>query len=412
MRNAISLFALCGFVAAQEPVQLTTNPPVQTTQFGATALGAGTTEVAQIQLTFDPSVSTPTWYLSATVHQPSSTFWQPYSGTVTGTPGAYVVTSNTDYSLVPPPTTDYFAANVSSDLQVMVTDTGAATPPGVFVRTGTTGNFVPFGSIPAPVPATYNDSQMGDTITPWNGTTGTYEYIFISGTNIAKTTITLTAPSTVTVGSTVTIVTSAVQKHSPCPIRQWSGLPSDWGVSRALIYSQNDSSADSYFKSALFDDASIPITGTLTYDDANWKANPGNIGGATYWAYAMTGYVDPLQEDICCMSSAHVAPTGGPVTICAWNAPSTSPKVGFVMLGTLQSPGLNLGLPFITGKLGINPVGLVFLSAQPFDANNGEISYSFVTGRLPIGRIDMQVGCFDLVANQIFLGNTAQLTIL
>lgn len=411
MRYALSLFALTAFAVAQEPVQLTTSPPVQTPQFGASALGGGVTEVAQLQFTYDPSISTPTWYFSATVHSPASTFWAPYSGTVTGTPGAYTVTANSDYSLVPPPTTDYFAANVSSDLKIMVIDTGGSTAPGVFVRTATGSPFVPFGSIGAPVPATYNDSQVGDTITSWNGTTGVYEYIFISGLNIAKTTITLTAPSTVAVGPVVTIAASAVQKHSPNPMRQWTGLPTDWGVGRALIYSQNDSSADSYFRSGLFDNSTTPIAGTLTYDDANWKANPGNIGGSAYWAYAVATYQDPLQQDMCCMSSAAVPTTGGPVTFCVWSPPSANPSVGIAMLGTLQSPGLALGLPFITGKLGLSPVGLVFLAGQVFDANNGEISYSFVTGRLPRGRIDMQALCFNLSQNRIYLGNNAGLYI-
>jgi len=411
MRFAISLSALSAVVAAQEPVQLV-NPAATTTQFNASALGGGSTEVAAIQMTFDPSAASPTWFISATVKNPSSTFYQPYSGRATGTPGSYTVTANTDYALVPPPTTDYFAANVSPDLQVMVTDTGAATPPAVFARVGTSGNFLPFGSIPAPVPATYNDSTIRNVITPWNGTTGVYEYVFISGLDISVTTITLTAPSTVTVGAVSTIVTSAIQKHSPSALRQWTGLPSDWGTARAMIYSQNDSSADSYFRSTMDNNAPVSINGSLIFDDANWKANPGAIGGSTYWAYAVAVYGDPMKEDICCMSSARVPSAGGPVTICAWSPPSTNPTVGFVMLGTLQSPGINLGLPFISGKLGINPVGLVFLPTQPFDANNGEMSYTFVLGRNPIGRIDMQVGCFDLVRNRIFLGNTAQLNII
>lgn len=410
MRSVFALLSFSAFAAAQEPVALV-NPPATTPQFGATALGGGTTEVAQLQMTFDPSAASPTWYLSATVHNPTSTFYQGYSGTVTGTAGSYTITPNNDYSLIPPPTTDYFAFNVSSDLRVLVFDTGAATAPAVFVRNGTTGNFTSFGNVGAPVPVGYRDSMMGDTISSWNGTTGTYEFIFISGLDLAKCTITLTAPNTVAVSNVVTIAQSGVAKHSPSPLRQWTGLPSDWGTGRALIYSQNDSSADSYFRSSVNDNATTPIAGTRIFDDANWKANPGHIGGATYWAYATTVYGDPMQENICAMSSASVPTTGGPVTICAWHPPGANPVVGVVMLGALQSPGINLGLPFITGRLGLNPAGLVFLPGQVFDATHGEITYNLVTGRLPRGRIDMQVLCFNLSANQIFLGNNAQLDI-
>jgi hypothetical protein len=180
-----------------------------------------------------------------------------------------------------------------------------------------------------------------------------------------------------------------------------------------MIYSQNDSSADSYFRSSLNDNTITPIAGTLIFDDPNWKANPGHIGGGrTIWAYAPVGYQDPMQEDICAMSSATVPSTGGPVTICAWHPSSTTPVVGIVMLGALQSPGINLGLPFISGKLGLNPAALVFLPGQPFDPVHGEITYNLVLGRLPRGRIDMQVLCFNLSTNRIFLGNNARLDIL
>lgn len=399
---------LCCSLVAQEPPILTTNPPVQSSQFGATALGSGTTEVAALQFTYDPTATSPTWFLSATIKNPSSAFYQPYSGRVTGTPGAYTVTPNSDYSLVPAPTTDYFAANVSPDLKIMVIDTGAATPPSVYVRSSTTGPFVPFGSIGAPVVPTYVDSQIGNTLTSWNGTTGVYEFIYVSGLNLMMVPMTLTAPSTVTLGTPVQIAPTGIQKHSPSPMRQWTGPASDWGTARALLFSQNDSSADAYYRSSLADITTTPINPALIYDDAGWKANPGHIGGATYWAYAMPGYVNPLQLDICAVGSATVSPGGGSVTICAWSPPMTTPVVGFVMLGVLQSPGLPLNPPFsfIAGKLGITPTSLILLPTVSFDPTNGEMCYSFGTGPMPPGCIDLQVGCYDLGGNKLAMGNT------
>lgn len=395
-----------GRLGGQPPVL--TRPPAPATVFGAAALGNGTTEVAAIQLTFDPSRAQPTWFLSGTVKNPSSAFFQPYSGTVTGAGGAYTVTPTNDYSLVPPAAQDYFAANVSSDLKVMVLDTGGASPPGVYVRDAATGPFRPFGAIGAPVPPTYVDSTPGDTLVSWNGSIGIYEYLFIDGLDIKKTTLSLSATGTVTIGSSATIVASGVQKHSPSPLRQWSGNPTDRGTGRALVYSQNDSSADSYFRSSVVEDAAVALDGRRVFDDANWKANPGHIGGSLYWAYATTSYGIPLQQDIVAMSSVTVPATGGEVTICAWAPPSAQPQIGFVMLGYLQSPGLDL-TPIVTrGLLGLQPASLAVLPAQIFDPTLGEMSYSFVAGPLPCGgRIDMQVGCANLVTGELFLGNNA-----
>lgn len=419
MRHAIPLFALSAAfslsttIAAQEPAILTSTPAT-TAQFGATALGLlngnQVSECSQLQLTCDTTAAVPTWYIAATVKTPSNAFYQGYSGRVTGTPGNYTITSNGDFSLVPPPTADYFAFAVSSDLKIMVHDTGGATAPAVYVRAGTTGNFTPFGAIGAPVVPTYVDSMIGNTLTSWDGTTGVYEFMYIAGLNIMKVDMTLTAPSTVTLGTPVQIAPTGVQKHSQSPMRQWTGLSSELGTGRAMIFSQNDSSADSYFRSSMSDITTTPVAPTLTFDDANWKANPGHIGGSTYWAYAVGTYGNPMQEDICAMASASVPAAGGPVTIVSWAPPKATPQLCLTMIGLAQIPGLPLNPPFtfIRGRLGITLASLTFLPTQAFDADKGECSLTFVTSRLPRGEIDMQVGCFDLATNTLYLGNTAK----
>jgi hypothetical protein len=409
MRNAFSLLALSATLTAQEPPVLTTNPPVQTAQFGATALGGGVTEVAQITFIRDQTANN--WYVTATVKTPASTFYAGWSGrcTVAGSPPVYTLTANNDFANVPAPTTDYFAFNVSSDLLIMVVDTGAATPPAVYARTATNVPFTSFGSVPGV--SGYVDSQLADTLTSWNGTTGSYEFFWIQGNNLVKATMTLTAPATVTLGAPVVTTTAGVAQHSQSALRQTTGLPSDWGTCRAMIHSRNNSSADAFYRSSCADNAIVNIPSLQIWDDANWKANPGNIGGSTIWAYAVANYQNPLQCDVVCMSSATVPAAGGTLTICAWAPPSGQPnQAGFVMLG-IAAPGLPL--PGITiGNLGLNPGALVFLPIQVFDAVLGEISYTFVTGTLPRGRIDMQVGAVNFGNGRIYLGNNAQINVL
>ncbi len=408
MRNAIPFLALSAVLAAQQPPVLTTSPPVQTPQFGPAAFGGGVTEVAQITMIRDGSAA-PVWWINATIKRPSSAFYQGWSGRATGNPaggGPYVLTEDpTVLSLVPPPVADYFAFNSSADGLVMVFDTGGASAPAVYVRANTapTTPYQPFGSIPGVTG--YVDSQMGNTGSSWNGTTGSYEFTYIVGNSLVRASLTLTAPATVVLGAPVTMTTAGVAQHSQSYIRQYTGLPSEFGTGRALIHSRNVSSADAWFRSSLSDDTAVNIPSQLVYDDASWKANPGHIGGSLYWAYAPTGYVNPLQIDTVCMSSATVPSAGGSVTICAWAPPGTDVQAGFVMLG-VQVPAIPL--PGITiGSLGLNPAALVFLPTTIFDPVLGEISYTLVTGFLPRGRIDMQVGCLNVTRSRIYLGNNA-----
>lgn len=424
MRNAFSLLALSATVAAQEPPVLTTFPPVTSPTFNATALGGGVTEVAQITFLNKFGASPAEWYITATVKTPASAFYTGYTGRAVSTgPGTYTVTSLSagstgELANLPAPTTDYFAFNASYDKLVMVYDTGAATPPAVMVRANTTVPFQLYGSIGAPVPATYDDSQIGNGLLPggaaWNGTnSGRFEFVYISGQNIFKVPVTLTGAvgsGTVTLGTPVQITSPApaIARHSPSALRQSTGLPSDAGLCRAFIHSRNDSSADSFFHSTLADTTVVATPELLIFDDASWKANPGHIGGSLYWAYATTVYGNEMQEDVVAMSSVVLPLAGGADTIVCWAPPSAAPQLGFVMLGALLSPGLNLSPIIARGNLGLNPAALVFLPTQAFDRVLGEMSYTLVFPGMPGPRqIDMQVGCLNLGTNQIFLGNNA-----
>jgi len=403
MRYAFSLLCLGATLVAQEPPVLVTSPPVPDTRFGPAALGV--VEVSQYCITYNPTAQN--FYITATVKNGATTFWSPWSGTATyGSPGNYTITPNGDVANIPPPTADYFAFNHSSDQLVLVFDSGPSTPVAVWVRSNTSQPFTQFGSVPSPVPVGYRDAAIGNTISSWNGSTGAYELLYLNGNNVMKVDMTLgPAAGQVTLGTPVTVVNATIAAHSQSPVRQYTGVPAEWGTARALMHSRNDSSADAFFRPTL--DENVAAPSLLIYDDGNWKANPGNIGGSMFWAYATTTYSDPLLLDTVCMSSAVVPSAGGALTICAWAPPSTQTQIGFVMLGALQTPGINLS-PLVTrGLLGLNPAGIVFLPAQVFDQNLGEISYSFVTGFLPRGTIDMQVGALNVSTNQIFLGNNA-----
>ncbi len=405
MRYASPWLALSASLAAQQPPVLATTPPAQSSQFGAAAFGGGVTQVAQLSMIRDAGAGN--WYVTAAVTVPPNPFFTGWSGRATGTPGNYTLTANNDLANLPPPTTDYFAFNVTSDLKVLVFEAGASVSPQVYVRTAINVPFTLLGVIPGVTG--YVDSQVGSTLASWNGTTGGYEFIYARGNSLLRAPLTLTAPSTVTLGAPVTMATIVgVVPHSPSPLRQNTGLPSDRGTCRALMFARNNSSADAFFRSSLAGDSLANVPGLQVYDDSNWKSNPGHIGGSMYWAYHFAaGYRDPLQLDTVCMSSAHPPAAGGMLTICAWAPPKATAQLGFVMLGTLDPLGLDLSFLGITGRLGLGLPGLTFLPTQPFDPTLGEMSYTFHVGPLGRAAIHMQVGDFDLALNRIFLGNNA-----
>jgi hypothetical protein len=427
MRNAFSLLALSATLAAQEPPVLVTTPPQQDPAFGAAALGGGVTEVAQLTMLCKPGSNPPTWYVTATVHRSGPTaLWTGWVGNAVATaPGVYTITDNsaTELANLPVPLTDYFAFNASFDRQCMVFDSGASSQPAVYVRPNNNKGtpWLLFGSVPSPVAAGYRDSQIGDTITAMTVSggnySGAYEFVYIDGLDLKKVPMTLSGPAggsgTVTLGTPITIAQSAIQKHSPSGLRQGpSGLPTDIGVVRALIFSKNNSSADSFFRSTT-DDFALSSAPTIApemqiYDDANWKANPGHIGGSLYWAYATTIYGNPMKQDVVALASVQLPLAGGADTIIAWAPPSAQPQLGVVFLGLLQSPGINLS-PLITrGLLGLNPALLVLLFSGTFDPFWGEMGLPLVFPGQPGPRaISMQVVMLNIVTSQIFLGNNA-----
>lgn len=412
MRVLISAMALSATLAAQyagEPPALVTNPPVNTPTFGAAAFGTPVQQVAQLNLMpnrdAQGNVIPNEWYLTATTFNGTPAFYQMWSGTYVPGRTPNEIVANTDVQALNITTTDMFAINVSHDLLVCVFDAGASAQPIVATRATPTGPFTNPVAIGAPVPAGYRDSQLFDKIAP-----NQYEYGYVVGRQLFKVVIDVTTGATV--GTPITVVDAnfanpAQDVHSHWAMRQWTGSPLDWGTCRALIHAKNDSSADSYFRSSLIDNAVVPLPFFRIYDDANWKANPSSIGGSTYWANAISTYVDPLQEDIVAMSSATVPATGGIVTLVGFAPRKSTPQIGIVMVGALATAGLPL--PGITGNLGLDVSSLVFLPGLPVDPIYGEFVYQFVTGVLPRRQIDMQVLVFDAAANRIILGNTAQL---
>ena len=409
MRYVFSALALSATLAAQYPGEppVLVNPPAQTPLFGGPALGVN--EVAQIGLMplrdASGNVIPNQWYLTATVKTASPTFYQLWSGTYVPGRTPNEIVANSDVASLNNTTVDMFACNVSDDLLAVVCDTGGGTAPVIATRATPVGPFSNPQSIAAPVPAGYRDSNLFDKVGP-----NLYEYGYVVGRVLFK--VVVNATTGATVGSPITVVdanlvTPAQDVHSHWGMRQWTGIPSEWGTCRALIHSKNDSSADSYFRSSLSDNTALPIPLFRIYDDASWKANPASIGGSTYWAYAPAAYGNPLQEDIVAMASATVPATGGALTRVGFAPPKPTPQIGIVMVGALGTAGLPI--PGVTGNLGLSPVGLVFLPGLAVDPTYGEVVYNLVTGQLPRQKIDMQFLVFDGATSRILLGNTAQI---
>ena len=238
MCYAFALLALSASLAAQQPPVLTTTPPVHTVQFGAGAFGGGVTEVAQVAMIRDAGAGN--WYVTATVRTPASLFLTGWSGRATGTASNYTLTANNDFANLPLPAFDFYSFNVASDLRVLVFDAGGTVSPQVYVRPAANVPFALFGVIPGMTG--YVDSQVGDTLRSWNGTTGRYEFLYTRGNSLLRAPLTLTAPSTVTLGSPVTMSTIiGIAQHSPCPMRQNTGLPSERGhVPGAHAWAQHE----------------------------------------------------------------------------------------------------------------------------------------------------------------------------
>lgn len=410
MRSLISALVISASLAAQytgEAPYLYTNPPVLDARFSGPALGVAGA-IAQIEFTPMRDATgalvpnqfyiTATW-INGTNYSPHAAVYNASTNVITPRPGDVAALG-----------LDGFACNVSNDLLVVCWDTGGSTQPVVASRTNTSLPFSNVVSVGAPVPAGYRDSTIfdKDPTTP-----NRYQFGYFAGRTLRYAMIDITTGA-VTSAETTTVSEASIDVHSQLPMRQQTGNFFDIGKTRAMMYSKNTSSADSFFRSSVADLGSLPVPNFMVYDDTGWKANPGNMGGEIYWAYAPTGYGNPQRQETLCCSSSHVAPGGGVASIVAWSKTRTAaPIFGTIVIGGagLAAAGIDLSFMGVRGKLGLNPASLLFLPLQPFDNAMGEIGYDIPVSINQPTTIHYQVLAFDTATSRIFLGNTAQLDV-
>ncbi len=411
MRSVLSALVISASLAAQytgEPPLLFTSPPAQDARFNGAALGTpGGGAIAQIQFTpmrDATGVLVPnTFYISATYA--SGAMWLPHAAEYNAQTGV-ITPRPADVAAI---NSDGFACNVSNDLLVVVWDRNGVAP-AIASRANTSQPFGNVQALAAPIPATYNDSHLFDKDPNFaNG----YQYGYIVGLGIRYATVDINTGAVLSAETTPIVTT--VQTHSHMAMRQQTGGFLDIGKTRAMCFSRNDSSADSYFRSSIADNGTLPVPYFRIWDDASWKANPGHMGGEVYYAYAPgNAYGNPLKHETLSCSSSFVPATGGLATIVGWaKTRSAAPVFGSIVLGTagLGAAGLDLSFMGVTGKLGLNPAGLLVLPLQVFDFAQGEIVYDLPVPAMRPTTIHYQVLAFDTANSRIYLGNTAQLDV-
>ena len=409
MRTLISALVISASLAAQytgEPPHLYSTPALDA-RFTAAALG-GTGAVAQIQFTpmrdATGALVPNEFYVTATLingsaYIPHAAVYNAQSGVIT--PRASDVAALVGAS-------DGFACNVSNDLKVCVFDNAVRA-----VVATRANSSLPFGNvvaIGAPVPPGYVDSTLFD---PDPAFPNGYQYAYISGLGIKYATIDVNTGAVLSAETQIEL--EAIAAHSTLPMRQQIGNFFDIGKTRAICFSKNDSSADSYFRSSIADRGVLPVPIFRIYDDASWKANPGHIGGDVWYAYAPgNAYGAPLLHRTLSCSSAHVPPSGGLATIVGWSKPrAAAPIFGSIVLGAagLAPSGIDLSFMGVAGKLGLNPASLIVLPLQVFDFAQGEIGYDLPVPAMRPTTIHSQVLSFDSSNSSVALGNTAQLDV-
>lgn len=409
MRTLISALFISASLAAQytgEPPFLYSTPALDARFTGAALGGVGA--VAQIQFTpmrdAAGALVPDQFYVTATLingalYTPHAAVYNAQSGVIT--PRAADVAALVGAS-------DGFALNVSNDLKVCVFDNAVRA-----VVATRANSSLPFGNvvaIGAPVPPGYVDSTLFD---PDPAFANGYQYAYISGLGIKYATIDVNSGAVLSAETQVEL--EAVAAHSTMPMRQQVGNFFDIGKTRAICFSKNDSSADSYFRSSIADRGVLPVPIFRIYDDASWKANPGHIGGDVWYTYAPgNAYGAPLLHRTLSCSSAHVSPGGGLATIVGWSKPrAAAPIFGTIVLGAagLAPTGIDLSFIGVAGKLGLNPAALIVLPLQVFDFAQGEIGYDLPVNINQPTTIHYQVLSFDSSNSSIALGNTAQLDV-
>jgi hypothetical protein len=343
-------------------------------------------------------------WLSGTQHYCCLTY--SYNGSVTGTA---VVAGTWDtstelftkiahcdaFNALSSPNLNPFALAVSKDLLVAVFDTAGV--PFVATRTSTT---VPFGTPVAitGIPAGgYLDSMLGTV-------NGALKYYYVNGQDIWAGDIN---PATGLVTNSVRVITNPTGyagAHSPSVVKDASN------DSRALLFAANlNSNADAFYTSSLEDLAAK----NLLVDWPAWINNGGNIGGSIYYADSTGNYQTNgvLLWNMTMTASVSVPSAGGQVALTSW-APyqknTNPPYIAGMLIGALGTGPIPI--PGIQGNLGLGLSPLIGMSVPNYAHDNGISQLTLNIPPLPMGtRIDLQNVMGDLLANTVYLGNTAHL---
>ena len=178
---------------------------------------------------------------------------------------------------------------------------------------------------------------------------------------------------------------------------------------RAMTVSINDASgtadADPAFASTPYGIDPIRII----YDSADWHANPGNMGGTTYWSHN-PNYTDPDQIDLFASNGAVLPSAATTLTLRAFIPFESSGNTWFTQffIGMPSPVSINLNLPGIYGNWGLAPGTFAPLPPMFAFRADGGVDHVFPIPPLPPG-FTFATQCLgvDQVTQNIYLGNTA-----
>jgi hypothetical protein len=230
--------------------------------------------------------------------------------------------------------------------------------------------------------------------------------LHVLGTSIAMTPIDLTN-ATLT-GPSVFIVSAAVSgstANSPTPVLDPNGQLI--GLSHHdVLGSDND-----HFMSLDLDPATPSV---LMNNTATWTNNGGFIGGRFFDAEFTPSPYHVLSIDTVWFTGGR-APVGGTMHVRMYTPPTTSGEV-YLSLFAASNAFLPAGIPFppLQGLLGINPGTGPASSLIVHNNQNGEALVSFTIPNVPAlsgTRLPVQCATVAAVANVVYLGNTASLTV-
>jgi hypothetical protein len=270
-------------------------------------------------------------------------------------------------------------------------------PPQLAFRTGLNQPWQLRGSV-SPIPTqSYYDPSLAD----YNGQT---YLLHVLGNDIAMTPIDL---NTGGLGTSTVIIhgVNGGTANSPTPVYDLAGQLI--GVSHHNLVGADN---DHYLSLDL--DPNTPAN--LVHDDVTWRNNGGFIGGRFFDAESSAPAYHVLGIDTFWFTGGRSQP-GGTMSVRFFSPPTTSLEFYFSLIA-VNGAFLSAPMPFppALGLLGLQPLGAATALFLMHDNNNGEAS---VTWNIPNQsslhgtRMAAQSVTLASLANQIYLGNTASLTI-